>query len=260
MHDERTPRPNEVATGTEPYYAPWGTVTASFWASAPTEGPHDPKIPSTVRLRLAAVAGAAAEGRLTQATQLAHQLDEEITAEHGEQHLYTVQAREVRAHIAYLAKDLTTAVGWYLHAARLRAGIQGPGHHETHQTSMRAYSLWRALPPAADRYRIGIELLGAVSDLHGADAPLASRIKERLGQLNQPTLPSAPSVPAAPAAAAPAPPPAAPAGSAVSRSVGPLPGPLPPEITPVADDPALEVLNKKPQDEITVRVLKRQAS
>lgn len=90
---------------------------------------------------------------------MAGRLDTDVTAEHGPEHLDTVHVREVRAHLAYLAGDHATSLGWYLHTARLRATIQGPGHPDTEEATRRVYSLWRAFPDA-DAAALGTELLG----------------------------------------------------------------------------------------------------
>ncbi|WP_405668965.1 hypothetical protein [Streptomyces sp. NBC_00055] len=171
----------------EELFHPWGTVTPAFWgapalAPAAQTGPQA-RIPEVLRERLAAVAAAATGGQLQDAAWMAYQLDTEIAAECGAEHLNTVHIREVRGHIAHLMDDHAIAVGWYLHTARLRATIQGPGHPDTEEATRRVYSLWRTVP-AHDARRLGNELLAAVTDIHGPEAAVAQRTLKRLQSLD----------------------------------------------------------------------------
>ncbi|MDJ0462044.1 hypothetical protein [Streptomyces sp. H27-C3] len=174
----------------DPAYRPWGTVTPLFWAGAPTAPAAEvpAPVPEAVRERLAAIADASAAGDPGKAGTLAHRLDEEITAKCGEVHLHTVHIREVRAHLAHLAGDESTALGWYLHTAKLRAAVQGPDHPDTDQATRRVYGLWIAVPDAEAR-RLGAELLATVSDIHGPQALVARRTQARLDSLAAPAGP-----------------------------------------------------------------------
>lgn len=98
----------------EELFRPWGTVTPAFWgapalAPAAQTGPQA-QIPEVLRERLAAVAAAATGGELQDAAWMAYQLDIEIAAECGVEHLNTVHIREVRGHIAHLMDDHATAL------------------------------------------------------------------------------------------------------------------------------------------------------
>ncbi|MFJ7949070.1 hypothetical protein ACIQ6K_36455 [Streptomyces sp. NPDC096354] len=171
----------------EELFHPWGTVTPAFWgapalAPAAQSGPQAP-VPAVLRERLAAVAAAATGGRLQDAARMAYQLDTEIAAECGAEHLNTVHIREVRGHIAHLMDDHATAVGWYLHTARLRATIQGAGHPDTEEATRRVFSLWCTVP-AHDAHRLGNELLATVTDIHGPEAAVAQRTLKRLQSLD----------------------------------------------------------------------------
>ncbi|MGW3498500.1 hypothetical protein [Streptomyces sp. NPDC001020] len=173
----------------EPLYRPWGTVTPEFWAT-PAPGmagaPHGLP-PEALRARLVKVAEVAQGGRLEDATTLATQLDQDVTAEYGEVHLHTVQVREVRGYLAALTGDHATGLAWYLHAAQLRVTIQGPGHPDVEAATRRTYSLWRAMPPHSDRQRLGTDLLTIITDIHGADSVVARRIRKRLYSLALPS-------------------------------------------------------------------------
>lgn len=161
----------------EPLYRPWGTVTPEFWtAPAPAPG----LAPETLRARLVQVAEVARTGSLPDAAALASRLDQDVTAEHGDLHLHTVQVREVRGYLAALAGDHCSGLAWYLHAAQLRVTVQGPGHPDVEAATRRAYSLWQAMPPQADRQRLGTDLLTIASDIHGTGSPIVHRIRERL--------------------------------------------------------------------------------
>ncbi|MET8451663.1 hypothetical protein [Streptomyces sp. NPDC005209] len=175
----------------EPLYRPWGTVTPAFWdTSAPgTAITAQSLAPETLRARLVKVAEVAQGGRMDDAATLAAQLDQDVTAEYGEVHLHTVQVREVRGYLAALMADQVAGLAWYLHAVQLRVTVQGPGHPDVEEATRRAYSLWRALPPEADRQRLGAELLTIATDIHGADSHIVRRIRKRLYSL---ALPSAP--------------------------------------------------------------------
>ncbi|MFF1399353.1 hypothetical protein ACFVZD_36840 [Streptomyces sp. NPDC058287] len=166
----------------EPMYHPWGTVTHDFW-SAPVPG-STPTLarltPDAMRTRLMRIAQVAQNTHLQEAAGLAAQLDQEVTAEYGEAHLHTVQVREVRGYLAALMADHSTGLGWYLHAVQLRVTIQGPTHPDVDTATRRAYSMWKDLPPQADRQRLGTDLLTIAADIHGADAPLVRHIREQL--------------------------------------------------------------------------------
>ncbi|MFJ8078736.1 hypothetical protein ACIQ7Q_33590 [Streptomyces sp. NPDC096176] len=171
-------------------YLPWGTVTPTFWETGGSPKPslpaaEPPPVPEAVRQELAAIAAAGAAGHLAEASASAHRLDVQITAQHGEAHLHTIQIREVRAHLAHLAGDHAGAVGWYLHTARLRATVQGRGHADTAHATKLVYSLWRTLP-SADAQRLGAELLTALTEIHGPDSPAAIRTRHRLASLTEP--------------------------------------------------------------------------
>ena len=168
----------------EPVYRPWGTVTPEFWTT-PVAGPPDLSSDS-LRARLTRVAELAQEGRTEDAAALAAVLDKDVTAEYGEIHLHTVQVREVRGYLAALGADYATGLAWYLHSCQLRATVQGPAHPDVEAATRRAYSLWRALPPEADRMRLGIDLLTTVTDIHGPDSTVANRLRKRLYSLTLP--------------------------------------------------------------------------
>ncbi|MER5555968.1 hypothetical protein ABT001_30590 [Streptomyces sp. NPDC002793] len=168
-------------------YLPWGIVTPAFWDSG--ESPESSAsaaqpspVPEAVRKELTAIAAAGAAGQLAEASANAHRLDSQITAQHGEAHLHTIQIREVRAHLAYLAGDHVGAVGWYLHTARLRATVLGGQHSDTAHATKLVYSLWRMLP-AADAQRLGPDLLAALTSIHGPASPLTVRTRRRLASL-----------------------------------------------------------------------------
>lgn len=169
----------------EELFHPWGTVTPAFWDSRPEERPAGQPmthIPQVLRGRLTEIATTAAAGRLPDAAWMSYRLDTDVTAEYGPEHLNTVHVREVRAHLAYLAGDHASALGWYLHTARLRATVQGPGHPDTEEATLRAYSLWRAVPDG-DAPALGAELLGVVTDIHGPEAAVTRRTRRRLQTL-----------------------------------------------------------------------------
>ncbi|MET8218098.1 hypothetical protein [Streptomyces hirsutus] len=173
----------------EPLYGPWGTVTPEFW-DAPAPGAASASsglAPETLRARLVKVAEVARTGHLPDAAALTARLDQDVTAEYGELHLHTIQVREVRGYLAALAGDHPSGLSWYLHAAQLRVTIQGPGHPDVEAATRRAYSLWRAMPPQANRQLLGADLLTVASDIHGPGSQIVRRIRERLYALALPS-------------------------------------------------------------------------
>lgn len=167
----------------EELYHPWGTVSPAFWgAPQTTAAPAQSDLPlgDGIRERLATIADAATGGSLKEAAVLAYELDQEISGELGEMHLDTVRVREVRGYVAFLAEDYPTALGWYLHSLHLCATAQGPGHTETMQLTLRAYSLWRAMPSTADPSRLGTDLLAVVAGIHGPDSAITKRVRAEL--------------------------------------------------------------------------------
>ncbi|MGW2562269.1 hypothetical protein ACWCXB_24030 [Streptomyces sp. NPDC001514] len=170
-------------TGEEraPRYWPWGRVTSKFWATPagePTSGTE--LAPDTIRFRLEEVVSAARDGRIDDAAMLAGQLDRDTTDAYSEGHIYSVQVREVRGYVAALAGDFATGVRHYLHCARTRLTIHGHRHPDVEQSTLRAYSMWRAMPMTEERFVIGNELLGTAVAILGADAPLAREIRSNL--------------------------------------------------------------------------------
>ncbi|MEW1723861.1 hypothetical protein [Streptomyces sp. NPDC093109] len=167
----------------EPQYGPWGMVTPTFWhGAAASDDPSTPADADSVRTRLAAIPALVAAERPGDASALAEEIDRELTSAGREHTMDIVDVREVRGYLAHLLGDHSTAVGWYLHAVRLRAGLQGPTHPDTVQAARRAYSLWRTVP-SPDARRLGPELLAAVTDIHGPEATVTRRTRERLAAL-----------------------------------------------------------------------------
>jgi hypothetical protein len=162
-------------------YRPWGRVTTKFWMTPAGQTPSDAAMaPEAIRHRLAEIIDAARDTRLEEAFLLATQLDRDSVDQYGEGHMYTVQVREVRGYVAALAGDFAAGVGLYLHTARLRLSIQGPDHPEVEQATLRAYSMWRSMPPNEERSEVGTELLNTVVAIHGPHAPLAREIRDSL--------------------------------------------------------------------------------
>ncbi|MEW2166954.1 hypothetical protein AB0912_28710 [Streptomyces sp. NPDC007084] len=167
------PSSREVPGRAEPLYGAWGRVSDGFWEGGGSGRAAGALPAQTIRFRVDEVASAANAGDLDGAATLVEQLDRDTTEAYGEAHMYTVQVREVRGYVAALDKDFATALGYYLHAARLRATIQGARHPEVEQASRRAFSLWWAMPPTPVKRQWGDELLAAVTAIHGEDAPVA---------------------------------------------------------------------------------------
>ncbi|MEU8828902.1 hypothetical protein [Streptomyces sp. NPDC048636] len=165
---------------TGPFYRPWGVVSPDFWEGATPVADPARLDEETLRARFAEVADVATSGDLPHATTIAKRLDEDVTAVYGEVHLHTVNVREIRGYLGHLANEHKQALGWYLHAVRLRATVQGRGHPDTQKASRRAYSLWVSIPVTPEWYQLGSELLSTLTDVLGSDSPLVQRTRERV--------------------------------------------------------------------------------
>ncbi|MFE9393578.1 hypothetical protein [Streptomyces sp. NPDC006784] len=165
---------------TGPVYRPWGVVSPDFWESAAPVPDPSRLDEEALRARFAQVADVATSGDLPEAIILAHRLDEDVTTVHGEVHLHTVNVREIRGYLAHLAAEHRQALGWYLHAVRLRATVQGTAHPDTQKAGQRAYSLWVSIPISQEWYQLGNELLATLTDIHGPASPLVQHTRERL--------------------------------------------------------------------------------
>lgn len=134
-----------------------------------------------VPARIAAVAALAREGELGKAVLLAEQLDTEHTAATNESvSTAMTDIREVRGYLASLTGDHATAVGWYLHALRLRADLHGPDHSDTEAAVHRTYGLWRTITDPALSHRLGREFLTTVISIQGPHSTAARRIHKAL--------------------------------------------------------------------------------
>lgn len=171
---------HKVSEGGEALYRPWGRVTAKFWTEPVGDTADASMAPDAIRHRLGEIVAATGEARLDEAALLASQLDRDTADEYGEGHMYTVQVREVRGYVAAMAGDFAGGVSLYLHTARLRLAIQGPSHPEVEQATLRAYSMWQAMPVTTERGLLGTELLDTVVAIHGEDAPLARETRQSL--------------------------------------------------------------------------------
>ncbi|MEU2389581.1 hypothetical protein [Streptomyces sp. NPDC007369] len=187
-------------------FLPWGVVTADFWDAParahtpppPAQLPHTPlpplpppESPGQVDVpgRIAAIAALAEEGNLDEAVLLAEQLDaDHAAAANGSASAgtATTDIREVRGYLASLTGDHRAAIGWYLHALRLRAGLHGPDHPDTEAAVHRTCGLWRTIPDPDLSHRLGEELLGTIVSIQGPSSATARRIRAALDQAADP--------------------------------------------------------------------------
>ncbi|WP_437087364.1 hypothetical protein [Streptomyces sp. enrichment culture] len=167
-------------------FLPRGVGTAALWSNAPAPAPEAPAAappPAPTALpdvpaRIAVIAALTAEGDLDQAVLHAEQLDTAYgAATAGTPTTALADIREVRGYLASLAGDTRAAVGWYLHALRLRAGLQGPSHPDTGAAVRRTYSLWRTVTDPALGQALGAELLATAVAVQGPDSAAARRIR-----------------------------------------------------------------------------------
>ncbi|MFJ9792578.1 hypothetical protein [Streptomyces globosus] len=170
-------------------FLPWGVVTAAFWTAGTPEPPGPAPVPPAavpsapaglpdVPARIAGIAALAAEGSLDEAALHAEQLDAAYgAATGGTPTTALADIREVRGYLASLAGETRAAVGWYLHALRLRAALQGPAHPDTGAAVRRTYSLWRTVADPVLGQALGAELLATAVAVEGRGSTAARRIR-----------------------------------------------------------------------------------
>lgn len=179
-------------------YHPWGIVDPGFWVGVRTEviqprpsgGPaadaEQQSVPETYRDRIAAITSAFSSkdpARLEEAATGAEKLDAEMTAEFGEQHMHTVNMRELRGWLAHLMGQQATAARWYLHTTGLLAILRGPDHQLTRESMKRARAMWFAIADSAEAHAVGAELLPMLAAVTGPDSKETVSLRRRLQQL-----------------------------------------------------------------------------
>ncbi|MFF1737224.1 hypothetical protein [Streptomyces sp. NPDC058247] len=212
-------------------FAPWGTVTPTYWhvgqPEQPVQAAHVPQTreapapepepvhrpdadgqpeaqaqtsgavnesqvseagsggpPAEYQARISAIVAAFDApddaARLDGAAVDAEQLDQEFTAQYGQQHPHTINLRELRGWLAYLQGQMGTAARWYLHTTGLQAQVWGSRHQVTQGSVQRAVHIWLSIPDAGESFAVGQELLAMLAAVTGEGSGLSRKVRSRL--------------------------------------------------------------------------------
>ncbi|MBO8194267.1 hypothetical protein ITI46_21770 [Streptomyces oryzae] len=205
----------------EPQFAPWGLVSAQFWAgeeaAAPAAGrrpdgqshaypaltpagagasagaEHPPPPPEEYRERVAAITATFAPPhdpkRLAWAAIQAERLDQEATTTYGHAHTHTISIRELRGWIARLQGDPAAATHWDLHVIQLQGAAWGMHHGITRASAQRAVRHWSEITDAATRLALGKQLLGMLIAVTGENSRLTRHVRKLLRKAQNPAVP-----------------------------------------------------------------------
>lgn len=116
----------------------------------------------------------------------AEKLDQEFTAQYGQQHPHTVRLREIRGWLALLAGQPVVAARWYLHTTGLQIALHGAAHAETEGSVRRAVHTWQQVKDPAEVVQIGSDLAKVVAAALGADSDAARYVQARVARYQQP--------------------------------------------------------------------------
>lgn len=184
----------EAAQETQPEAAPAAAAavpaSAQQAAAAVTSSPSpEDGPPAAYQDRINAVV--AAFGRpedregLAAAAIEAEKLDQEFTAQYGQQHPHTVRLREIRGWLALLAGQPAVAARWYLHTTGLQIALHGAAHAETEGSVRRAVHTWQQVKDPAEVVQIGGDLAKVVTAAFGEDSDAARFIRARIARYQQ---------------------------------------------------------------------------
>ncbi|MFE3608237.1 hypothetical protein [Streptomyces goshikiensis] len=153
--------------------------------SGPEQQP-EPAPPAEYQGRLAAVIAAigASQDRpgLAAASIEAEKLDQELTAQFGEQHSHTVNIREIRGWLAFITGQPAIAARWYLHTTGLQIALRGARHEATHGSVARAIHTWQQVKNPAEVVEVGMRLAQVVTAVLGEGCEAARYIQGRLAR------------------------------------------------------------------------------
>ncbi|MGW9436720.1 hypothetical protein [Streptomyces sp. NPDC055607] len=159
-------------------------AAAASSSPSPEDGP-----PTAYQDRINAVV--AAFGRpddregLAAAAIEAEKLDQEFTAQYGQQHAHTVRLREIRGWLALLAGQPAVAARWYLHTTGLQIALYGAAHAETEGSARRAVHTWQQVKDPAEVVHIGSDLAKVVSAALGENSDAARFVQARIARYQQ---------------------------------------------------------------------------
>ncbi|MFH8886585.1 hypothetical protein [Streptomyces californicus] len=116
----------------------------------------------------------------------AERLDQEFTAQYGQQHPHTVRLREIRGWLALLSGHPAVAARWYLHTTGLQIALHGAAHPESEASIRRAIHTWQQVKDPAEVVPIGKDLATVVTAVLGEDSEAARFIRARVTRYQQP--------------------------------------------------------------------------
>lgn len=149
----------------------------------------EPPPPEAFRDRITAVTAAfsnpADREGLAAAGIEAEKLDQELTAQYGEQHTYTISIREIRGWLAHLTGQPGVAALWYLHTTGLQIALHGQDHALAEASVRRAVGTWQQVTDPKDAVQIGNDLARVVSAVLGPDSDVALFVQDRVNRYQQ---------------------------------------------------------------------------
>ncbi|GHH54885.1 hypothetical protein [Streptomyces candidus] len=112
----------------------------------------------------------------------AETIDQELTAQYGDQHPYTINIREIRGWLAFLMGDSATAARWFLHTTGLQIAARGAAHADTGSSVRRAVHTWQQVKDPAEVVLIGGDLAKAVAAVLGEESDAARFVQARIAR------------------------------------------------------------------------------
>ncbi|MEU9480726.1 hypothetical protein [Streptomyces sp. NPDC048191] len=174
----------------QPNPAAAAATTQNSVPAQTTEATAEAALPQGFQERIASVTAAfnSPENRegLAAAGVEAEKLDQELTEQFGQQHTYTINIRELRGWLAYLAGDPATAARWYLHTTGLQIGLHGPSHEQTQGSVRRAVHTWQQITDPAEVVQIGQDLAKVTAAVLGESSDVARYVQARMNAKQQP--------------------------------------------------------------------------
>ncbi|MEV8105174.1 hypothetical protein [Streptomyces sp. NPDC088135] len=181
-----------VAEGARPEAAPVAEAAvpassqqAAVSSSSPVDGP-----PAAYQDRVNSVVATFSrpddrEG-LAAATIEAEKLDQEFTAQYGQQHPHIIRIREIRGWLALLVGQPAVAARWYLHTTGLQIALHGATHADTEGSARRAVHTWQQVKDPAEVVQIGGDLAKVVTAVLGENTDAVRFIQARVARYQQP--------------------------------------------------------------------------
>ncbi|TWF96448.1 hypothetical protein FHX73_11220 [Kitasatospora viridis] len=155
----RPSRPVTLLKGEPPMEQEQPQEAPSAQEPAQDVDPQSP--PADYREALGRIVATAEAGDHAGAAELAGTLEQQAVAAHGMIAPPVLMIRQVRAHLARMAGDLTAAVGLYREVALVLLVAQGPQDQEAQRVVTNAEACWRAIPDPA----VALPLSPAVLEL-----------------------------------------------------------------------------------------------